>query len=53
MMGKRAGMQAALFYEFNLDRHVPNDHLLRAIDQFIHLSGIRISLLQRHRPPLD
>ena len=54
MMGKRAGMQAALFYEFDRDRHVPSDHLLRAIDRFIHLFGIQApALLQRHRPPLD
>jgi hypothetical protein len=29
MMGKRTVMQAALFCEFNLERRVPADHLLR------------------------
>ena len=29
MMGERRVMQEALFYGFNLERHVPDDHLLR------------------------
>ena len=29
MIGHRQGDQAALFYEFSLERHVPADHLLR------------------------
>jgi hypothetical protein len=29
MMGERRVMQAALFYGFSLERHVPSDHLLR------------------------
>ena len=32
MMGERRVAQEALFYEFSLERHVPADHLLRAID---------------------
>jgi len=44
MMGERTVMQEALFYEFNLERHVPADHLLRSIDRFIDLSGIRAHL---------
>ena len=31
MMGERRVAQEALFYEFSLERHVPADHLLRAI----------------------
>ncbi len=31
MMGPR---QAALFYEFSLEEHVPQNHLLRSIDRF-------------------
>jgi hypothetical protein len=27
MMGDRRGDQGALFYEFSLERHVPQDHL--------------------------
>jgi transposase len=41
MMGDRTVMQEALFYEFSLERHVPDDHLLRLIDRFVDLSGIR------------
>ena len=44
MMGERTVMQGALFYEFNLERHVPADHLLRSIDRFVELSGIRAHL---------
>ena len=40
MMGERTVAQEALFYSFNLDRHVPADHLLRSIDRFVDLSGI-------------
>jgi hypothetical protein len=41
MMGERRTDQGALFYEFSLERHVPQDHLLRAIDQFVDLDGVR------------
>jgi hypothetical protein len=41
MMGERQVDQAALFYEFSLERHVPLDHLLRTIDRFVDLEGIR------------
>ena len=30
-----------MFYSFNLDRHVLLDHLLRSIDRFVDLSGVR------------
>jgi hypothetical protein len=33
MMGRRQVDQAALFYEFSLERHVPATHLLRSIDR--------------------
>ena len=32
MMGERRVAQGALFYEFSLERHVPGDRLLRAIN---------------------
>lgn len=32
MMGPKQEAQAALFYEFSLEDHVPQDHLLRSID---------------------
>jgi hypothetical protein len=35
MMGPRQADQAALFYEFSLERHVPASHLLRSIDRFV------------------
>jgi transposase len=41
MMGPRREAQAALFCEFYLEDHVPQDHLLRSIDRFVDLSGIR------------
>ena len=44
MMGERTVMQEALFYSFSLERHVPNDHMLRKIDRFIDLSGVRALL---------
>jgi hypothetical protein len=41
MMGPRRVDQAALFYEFSLERHVPRaTHLLRSIDCFVDLSDV-------------
>ena len=44
MIGERTVMQEALFFSFSLERHVPNDHMLRKIDRFIDLSGVRALL---------
>lgn len=44
MMGERTVAQEALFYEFSIERHVPADHLLRSIDRFVDLTGIRDQL---------
>ena len=55
MMGERTVMQEELFYGFSLERHVPADHLLRAIDRFVDLSSHPPTsgpLLQPDRPPL-
>nr|ART36161.1 B288 [uncultured bacterium] len=41
MMGERTVAQEALFYSFNIERHVPADHILRSIDRFVDLSGVR------------
>jgi transposase len=41
MMGHRQVEQAALFYEFSLERHIPADHLLRSIDRFVELDELR------------
>ena len=57
MMGPRKEAQAALFYEFCLEDHVPQDHLLRSIDRFVDLSDIRQHLAPFYssigRPSID
>ena len=57
MMGERRVMQEALFYGFSLERHVPNDHLLRKIDRFVDLSEVRAHLEPYYsevgRPSID
>lgn len=55
MMGHRQVEQAALFYEFSLERHIPADHWLRSIDRFIELgseAGVG-AVLQQHGPAFD
>lgn len=56
-MGERQVAQEALFYEFSLERHVPANHLLRAIDRFVDLSGLRAHLRpfysETGRPSID
>ena len=46
MMGPKQEAQAALFYEFSLEDHVPQDHLLRSIDRFVDFTGIRAHLAE-------
>lgn len=41
MMSDRTVMQEAVFYSFSLEDHVPKERLLRSIDRFVDLSGIR------------
>lgn len=57
MMGPWQINQAALFYEFSLERHVPAAHLLRAIDRFVDLSDVRSQLAPFYsstgRPSID
>ena len=57
MMGHRQVEQAALFYEFSLERHVPGDHLLRSIDRFVELGELRRDLAPFYstlgRPSID
>ena len=50
MMGERTVMQEELFYGFSLERHVPEDHLLRAIERFVDLSDIRRHLAPFYSP---
>ena len=57
MMGPRQVAQGALFYEFSIEDHVPEDHLLRRIDRFLDLSDIRRLLAPHYsatgRPSVD
>jgi transposase len=57
MMGHRQVEQAALFYEFSLEKHVPADHLLRSIDRFVELGDLRRYLASFYsamgRPSID
>ncbi len=57
MMGERQVAQEALFYAFSLERHVPADHWVRAIDRFVDLSDIRAHLRpfysEMGRPSID
>jgi transposase len=57
MMGQQAGAQDQLFYSFNLEAHVPADHLLRGIDRFLDLSELRRHLASFYshtgRPSID
>lgn len=57
MLGPKQEAQGALFYEFSIDDHVPQDHLLRSIDRFVDLSSIRRHLSEFYshtgRPSID
>ena len=57
MMGERRVLQEALFYGFSLERHVPDDHLVRKIDRFVDLSEVRAHLepyySETGRPSID
>jgi transposase len=57
MLGQHGGDQRPLFYSFNLDDHIPADHLLRGIDRFLDLQSLRQHLapFYRHtgRPSVD
>jgi transposase len=57
MMGERQVRQDALFYGFSLERHVPKRHLLRSIDRFVEVDGLRQELApfysEMGRPSID
>ena len=57
MMGERRVGQDALFYEFSLERHVPSEHLVRSIERFVDLAGVRCELApfysEMGRPSID
>jgi len=57
MMGHNDQPQKSLFYAFNLDDLVPQDHRLRKIDRFLNLSDLRQHLAPYYshtgRPSID
>lgn len=57
MMGQQKGNQDRLFYSFNLEEHIPANHLLRAIDRCLDLKGLRGHLEDHYsatgRPSVD
>ena len=57
MIGERRVMQETPFCGVSLERHVPNDHLLRKIDRFVDLSEVRTHLepyySEMGRPSID
>src|ERR1700730_5847045 len=57
MMRHNGGNQNRLFYSFNLDDHVPANHLLRGIHQFLDLSDLHAYLAPFYshtgRPSID
>ena len=56
MMGRQVAA-SQLFYDFCLDDHVPDDHLLRRIDRFVDLESVRTELKPFYsttgRPSID
>src|SRR5215212_6245284 len=50
MMGRSSQDQGQLFYSFNLDDVVPDDHLVRAIAAVLDLSWVRAALAPHYSP---
>ena len=57
MMGQLNGGTAKLFYKFSLEEMVPQNHLLRKIDQFLNFDDLRVHLKPFYshtgRPSID
>ena len=57
MMGRLKSEQGQLFYQFNLEDAVPDDHLVRRIDASLDLSWLRNELASHYssmgRPSID
>ena len=51
MMGRLKHEQEQLFYEFQLDDVVPDDHLVREIAAVLDLSWVRAELASYYSPP--
>jgi transposase len=56
MMGRQA-VSESLFYDFRLEDHVPEKHLLRSLDNVLRFDGIRVALASYYshtgRPSID
>ncbi|AZE56390.1 Mobile element protein [Pseudomonas synxantha] len=50
MMGQLSSGQERLFYSFNLEDHIPANHLLRSIDRCLDLSDLRHYLSDFYSP---
>lgn len=50
MMGQLSSGQARLFYSFNLEDHIPANHLLRSIDPCLYLSDLHHYLADFYSP---
>jgi transposase len=50
MMGQQTGGLDRLFYSFNLDDQIPQNHLLRAIECHLDLSELRAHLADTYSP---
>ena len=57
MMGRKEDRQGQFFYHFDLEERVPQDQLLRGINQFLDLSGLHERLDSHYshtgRPSID
>jgi transposase len=57
MMGPQNDAQEKLFYSFQLEDHIPKNHLLRGIDRFLDLSDLHQYLAEFYshigRPSVD
>jgi transposase len=50
MMGQLSSGQERRFYSFNIEAHIPTNHLLRSIDQCLDLSDLRHYLADFYSP---
>ncbi len=50
MMGQLSSGQERLFYSFNIEDHIPANHLLRSIDRRLDLSDLRHYLVDFYSP---
>ena len=57
MIGFQTDNQKRLFYSFDLEDHIPQNHLLRGINQHLDLTNLRQHLAEYYshtgRPSID